>query len=45
MPPSRMDRWWVVGLAFLAAAAMVALVLFTTADQGATGVASLAWNW
>jgi hypothetical protein len=33
-----MDRWWMIGLAFLAAAGMVLLVLLTTGDQGATGM-------
>ena len=37
MPPRRMDRWWLIGIAFVAAAAMVLLVLLTTGDQaGAT---------
>jgi len=33
-----MDRWWMIGLAFLAAAGMVVIVLLSSGDQGATGL-------
>ena len=38
MPPRRMDRWWVIGLAFVAAAGMVLIVLLSSGDQGVTGL-------
>src|SRR4051794_20273565 len=42
MAPRRLDRWWMLGIAFIAAAAMVLLVLLTTSDQatGATRAAT-----
>jgi len=38
MTPRRMDRSWMIGIAFAAAAGMVLLVLLTAGDQGATGM-------
>jgi cytochrome c-type biogenesis protein CcmE len=35
MAPRKVDRWWMVLVAFVAAAAMVLLVLLTESDQAA----------